>query len=132
MRLFYTYPLLQELEEDPELRARVALYKDPSAALAARRREQPPAGMVEGEEGEEEEGDDDVPEVPLEELLDDLAALELGGARVERVGRGGGAAAWARAVDPGANTAPLLAAALCADGEEEEEADGDGGSDMMD
>ena len=46
----------QELEEDPELRSKVALYRDPAvdpAAIAARRA----AAMAETDE------DDDVPEV---------------------------------------------------------------------
>ena len=49
--------LLQELEEDPELRAKVALYRDPAvdpAAVAARRA----AAMTDTDEDEEE-----VPEV---------------------------------------------------------------------
>jgi nonsense-mediated mRNA decay protein 3 len=65
---------LQELEEDPEMRAQVALYKDPTfnpAAAAAAQRQQ--VAMAESEDEE----DGDVPQVPLEELLDDLAALGL-------------------------------------------------------
>lgn len=60
---------MQELEEDPELRAKMALYRDPNydpVAEAERRA----AAMTDDEDG-------DVPEVPLEELLDDLAGLQL-------------------------------------------------------
>jgi len=64
---------MQELEEDPELRSRVALYRDPAVQLAAPRRAHP-LGMAE----DEEEEDDDVPEVPLEELLEDMGGLSLG------------------------------------------------------
>lgn len=59
----------QELEEDPELRSKVALYRDPAydpVAEAERRA----AAMTDDEDG-------DLPEVPLEELLDDLAAMQL-------------------------------------------------------
>lgn len=64
---------LEELEEDPEMRARVALYRDPEAIHA---RIQRGGEMDAGEETDGEE-DGDVPEVPLEELLDDLAAMQL-------------------------------------------------------
>ncbi|KAK9846267.1 hypothetical protein WJX81_000414 [Elliptochloris bilobata] len=58
---------MEELEEDPELRAKVALYRDPAVdpAIAAARRA---AAMA-----DTDEDDEDVPEVLLEELLDDLA-----------------------------------------------------------
>lgn len=54
------------------MRARVALYKDPAAtaAAAAAARQTAMAGS--------DDDDGDVPQVPLEELLDDLAALGLG------------------------------------------------------
>ena len=61
--------MLQELEEDPEMRAKMALYRDPAynpVAEAERRA----AAMTDDEDG-------DVPEVPLEELLDDLAGMHL-------------------------------------------------------
>ncbi|PSC72831.1 60S ribosomal export NMD3-like [Micractinium conductrix] len=62
---------LQELEEDADMRARVALYKDPAFNPAAAA-PAPAGGMA---DSDEEDGD--VPQVPLEELLEDLAALGL-------------------------------------------------------
>ncbi|KAL4447194.1 hypothetical protein ABPG77_007227 [Micractinium sp. CCAP 211/92] len=62
---------LEELEEDPEMRARVALYRDPGFNPAAVQQQQQ-AAMA---DTDEDEGD--VPQVPLEELLEDLAALGL-------------------------------------------------------
>ena len=72
---------MEEIEEDPELRARVALYKAPgvdnegTAAAAAA------AAVTDGGdeqmEGSDDEDDDDVPQVPLEELLDDMEALGI-------------------------------------------------------
>lgn len=61
----------QELEEDPELRAKVALYRDPDydAAAAAAAREN---AMT-----DDDDEDDGLLDVPLEELLDDLAALSV-------------------------------------------------------
>lgn len=67
---------LQELEEDADMRARVTLYRDPNfnpAAAAAVQQQRQPAASEMADTDEEE----DVPEVPLEELLDDLAALDL-------------------------------------------------------
>lgn len=66
---------MEELEEDSEMRSRVALYKDPAynAAGAAAR-----ASGTAGSHMGDTEDEDDVPEVPLEELLDDLAAMNLG------------------------------------------------------
>ena len=66
---------LEELEEDPEMRAKVALYKDPT--YVARPREEDTMTETDGEEP---------PQVPLEELLDELT-LEGGG---RRRGRGDG------------------------------------------
>eukprot|EP00192_Tetraselmis_astigmatica_P024375 CAMPEP_0117664538 /NCGR_PEP_ID=MMETSP0804-20121206/9282_1 /TAXON_ID=1074897 /ORGANISM="Tetraselmis astigmatica, Strain CCMP880" /LENGTH=504 /DNA_ID=CAMNT_0005471795 /DNA_START=246 /DNA_END=1760 /DNA_ORIENTATION=+ len=64
---------LEELEEDPEMRKGVALYRDPKFfPVAAANRMQD--GM--DEEYDDEEG---VPEVPLEELLDNLEALGIDG-----------------------------------------------------
>lgn len=65
---------LQELEEDPDMRSRVALYRDPNvdpAAQAAAAARQQAMADTDDEEG------NDVPQVPLEELLEDLAALGL-------------------------------------------------------
>ena len=60
---------LQELEEDPEMRAKMALYRDPGydPAVDAQLRD---SAMTDDDEG-------DLPEVPLEELLDDLTALHI-------------------------------------------------------
>jgi nonsense-mediated mRNA decay protein 3 len=62
---------LEELEEDADLRSRIAIYKDSQAAAAARN------AMEHDMQGSDE--DDDIPEIPLEELLDDLAAMQLDG-----------------------------------------------------
>jgi nonsense-mediated mRNA decay protein 3 len=74
---------LEELEEDPELRARVALYRDPEGAAAA--------AAAAAARGEETDGSEGAPEVPLEELLEDLAAMQLDGG--DAGGGGGGAMA---------------------------------------
>lgn len=60
---------LQELEEDPEMRSKMALYRDPGydPAVDAQLNE---SAMTDDDDG-------DMPEVPLEELLDDLTALHL-------------------------------------------------------
>ena len=63
---------LQELEEDPELRSRVALYKNAEY--------EGNTAMSDGED------DNSLPDVPLEELLDDLSALQI--ADVEMSGEG--------------------------------------------
>jgi len=64
---------MQELEEDPDLRARVALFRDPAAAAAAGA---PPRGVAPmADDGSSSDGD--VPEVPLEELLEDLEGLDI-------------------------------------------------------
>jgi nonsense-mediated mRNA decay protein 3 len=105
---------LEELEEDPDMRARVNLYRAPGgeeaaaagggagARSAAARGPRPLPGIGEEEDDdaaldtEDDDDDDDVPQVPLDELLDDLEALELDerGAVVRPGGggRGGGAA----------------------------------------
>eukprot|EP00899_Mesostigma_viride_P018055 jgi/Mesvir1/26250/Mv01615-RA.1 len=56
---------LEDLEEDPELRARIALFRDPNYIPPTE-----PAAPV-------EEGEEEVPEVPLDELLDELTNLTL-------------------------------------------------------
>ena len=55
---------MQELEEDPELRSKIAIYKDPNFVEQDR--------MTDGDDEEEE-----LPDIPLEELLEDLTALQL-------------------------------------------------------
>lgn len=52
------------MEEDPELRSKIAIYKNPDHVEQDR--------MTDGD-GDEEE----LPDIPLEELLDDLTALQL-------------------------------------------------------
>ncbi len=59
---------LEELEEDADLRSRIAIYKDSQAAAYEKH----------GMEHDQTESDDEVPEIPLEELLDDLASMQLG------------------------------------------------------
>lgn len=63
---------LQELEEDAEMRARIALFKDPAAAAAAAGAG--PAGMVEDEDDSEDYGD--LPQVCLC-IVYERAALRL-------------------------------------------------------
>jgi len=60
----YEY-FLRELEEDKELRANVNLYKDQAVAVTATDEE-----MTDGEV-------DDIPQVPLEELLDGLSIQDV-------------------------------------------------------
>lgn len=81
---------MQDLEEDVEMRTRINLYRDPEAAgagagAAAAPR---PAGVMEEGSDEDEEGDV-LPQIPLEELLDDLEALGLEGEEEEE-GQDGG------------------------------------------
>lgn len=78
---------LQELEEDPELRATVNLYKakekkeeeaDPAVAGKGKKAAGKKGGQfamegVENAEAEEEDPEGDFPEVKLEELMEDLA-----------------------------------------------------------
>ena len=54
------------------MRSRVALYKDPAHKPAAA--QQQADAMTDGYEDE-----DDLPEIPLDELLDDMNALQLEG-----------------------------------------------------
>ena len=65
---------LEELEEDPEMRSRIALYRDEEAIAArAARAAQAVAGTADDDDDLDDEDEGDVPEVPLEELLDALA-----------------------------------------------------------
>ncbi|KAG1673087.1 hypothetical protein FOA52_013157 [Chlamydomonas sp. UWO 241] len=75
---------LKELEEDPEMRQRINIYKDAHGAEALRAARA--AGTVPGLAGSDDEGMDDsdddgedLPEIPLEELLDDLERLQVAG-----------------------------------------------------
>ena len=52
------------------MRSRVALYKDPAHKAAAARQMD---AMTDGDD----EDEDDLPDIPLEELLDDMNALQL-------------------------------------------------------
>eukprot|EP00200_Dunaliella_tertiolecta_P001812 CAMPEP_0202349826 /NCGR_PEP_ID=MMETSP1126-20121109/7151_1 /ASSEMBLY_ACC=CAM_ASM_000457 /TAXON_ID=3047 /ORGANISM="Dunaliella tertiolecta, Strain CCMP1320" /LENGTH=526 /DNA_ID=CAMNT_0048941691 /DNA_START=210 /DNA_END=1790 /DNA_ORIENTATION=+ len=91
---------LEELEEDPEMRQRINVYKNEEALaraqqMAARQQQQQqgpvaakPAGLEEDMGDDEDDEDGDLPQVPLEELLDDLEALGLD------EGRGGVEAGW--------------------------------------
>ncbi len=80
---------LQELEEDPDMRQRINIYKDEQRIAQlqqqqvqqqGQQQQRAPAGAVPGlgEDMEDEDEDDgDLPQVPLEELLDDLVALNI-------------------------------------------------------
>eukprot|EP00271_Cylindrocystis_brebissonii_P020407 TRINITY_DN6737_c1_g1_i1.p1 TRINITY_DN6737_c1_g1~~TRINITY_DN6737_c1_g1_i1.p1 ORF type:complete len:549 (+),score=117.80 TRINITY_DN6737_c1_g1_i1:510-2156(+) len=69
---------MEEIEEDPELRSRIALYKDPNYVQTGA----PLDTMAEEDEDEEEEGDNP-PEVPLEELLSEMNLDGRGGGEDE-------------------------------------------------
>ena len=73
--MLVAWHFLQELEEDPEMRSKVALYKDSAHRPA------PAQDMDAMTEGVDE---DDLPEIPLEELLDDMNALQLEENALER------------------------------------------------
>ncbi|CAK7198102.1 ribosome-binding protein [Sporothrix eucalyptigena] len=75
---------LQDVEEDEELRAALALYKNPSqkATLAAERRKRmEESGSMDVEDADEDDDDydedEDGPQVNLDELLDDLDDLDI-------------------------------------------------------
>jgi len=55
---------MEELEEDPEMRSKIQIYRDPRYVQPTN------SSIVETDDDDE---DDDVPEVPLEELLNALA-----------------------------------------------------------
>jgi nonsense-mediated mRNA decay protein 3 len=74
---------MQELEEDDEVRAQVQIFRDPDAVPRAA------TGGAGGDPAEEESDDDDVPEVPIESLLDGLT-LARGAAAGGGGGGGGG------------------------------------------
>ncbi|KAJ2720385.1 ribosome-binding protein [Coemansia sp. Benny D115] len=57
---------LRDLEEDPELRQTINLYKDTDAAARHA------AGGVDSNDMDDDDDEEELPEVPLEELLDDL------------------------------------------------------------
>ena len=71
--LILHWVVVQELEEDPEMRSKVALYKDPAHNPAAAQQNRQDA-MTDGDADEDE---NDLPDIPLEELLDDMNALQL-------------------------------------------------------
>jgi nonsense-mediated mRNA decay protein 3 len=71
---------LEELEEDADLRSRIAIYKDSQAAAAAAAAANSAMehdGMGDHSDGDDGDDGDDLPEIPLEELLDDLAAMHI-------------------------------------------------------
>ena len=73
----------EELEEDPEMRQRINIYKDKEVLASLQQkaamggaRPMIPAGLE--EDGmEDDEDDGDLPEIPLDELLDEIEALQL-------------------------------------------------------
>ena len=60
---------MKDLEEDPDMRSRIALYKDPSQD--ARQQRPPDRNAMDMDDSDDEEL-----EIPLAELLDDLERLE--------------------------------------------------------
>lgn len=66
---------MEELEEDADLRARINLYKDSTAAAAAATagNKAVHSSMV----GSEDDDDDELPQIPLDELLDELQGLAI-------------------------------------------------------
>jgi hypothetical protein len=64
---------LEELEEDAEMRSRIALFRStPAESVSAPRNA---AAMAESDASSD--GDGELPQIPLDELLDDLEALGL-------------------------------------------------------
>ena len=76
---------LEEIEEDPELRARIALYRCAEAQQQRHRQQQHhPGGEGDGMgEEEDEDEEDDIPEVPLEELLEEMSLAGGGDADMD-------------------------------------------------
>lgn len=70
---------LKDLEEDPELRANVVLYKDAegTGTTATRSSTDDNTSMVDGEEGDEDEEDPHFQDVTLDELVDEVAGMAL-------------------------------------------------------
>jgi hypothetical protein len=62
---------MQELEEDPELRQQVALYKNPEAIV------HPVTNVAMDGASDEGDIDESALDIPLDELLDDLDALHI-------------------------------------------------------
>jgi nonsense-mediated mRNA decay protein 3 len=56
---------MQDLEEDPEMRSKIALYRDPNYKAQK------------ASSNAMTDDDESVPEVPLEELLDEMHAMQL-------------------------------------------------------
>ena len=76
---------MEELEEDPELRSRINLYRRSEGHAGGA---SGAGGAVDDDDYDDESDGDGVPEVPLEELLDSLTALNVSDAS----GGGGGPA----------------------------------------
>lgn len=74
---------LEEIEEDPDVRARIALYRDEDAIRSAQTAQTAeaaagaPAGGAHAAYDSDSDSGSDAPEVPLEELLEDLAGMQL-------------------------------------------------------
>ncbi|MEW5320368.1 MAG: hypothetical protein WDW38_011444 [Sanguina aurantia] len=82
---------MQELEEDPDMRSRINMYKESEVTMtasAAARAANPLAAADADNESDDGE-DEDLPEVPLDELLDDLEHLNMGGSEEEEGGAEG-------------------------------------------
>lgn len=78
---------LEEIEEDPDVRARIALYRDEDAIRNAKTAQETATGQAAAPNAQgagfpptydsDSDSGSDAPEVPLEELLDDLAGMQL-------------------------------------------------------
>lgn len=60
---------MQEIEEDPDVRARIAVFKDPGATSIPQARDD--------DEMSEDDSDEGELNIPFEELLDDLTSVNL-------------------------------------------------------